>query len=80
MTKFKTYILCSLIGANLHLIFGGVACAILSFLTWDINPLMIMWNAFIESYTTHKIRAVILMWFIFGNILYLTVREINNAY
>lgn len=75
MTKFKTYILCSLIGANLHLIFGGFACAMLSFLTWDISHLNIVWNAFIESYTTHKIRAVILMWFIFGNLLYMLVRE-----
>lgn len=76
MTKFKTYILCSLIGANLHLIFGGVACAMLSFLMWDISYLTIVWNAFIESYTTHKIRAVIIMWFIFGNMLYGLVREI----
>lgn len=73
--RWKEYFICSVIGANIILIMMFVFCVLISFLSWDSGVLVWWFEKVMEVYTTEKFRLLIASWFIFGNMIYLALKE-----
>jgi hypothetical protein len=73
--RWKEYFICSVIGANIVLIMMFVFCGLISFLSWDVTVIVWWFEKVVEVYTTEKFRLLIASWFIFGNMIYLALKE-----